>query len=168
MKQFNAILICLIIWQLASCKALNKTAVTEENIPSDIGNSNYKILVTEIDFNNTVSKNIAKTQNNSAREYVEKKMKGYGEFIPEAEQGSDKYQDRNVYRYTLMSETTTKLEKTYTYTNSNRPTEKVTSWVTTFYFYDRLNGKKLGRVGASTTAFWMLKAIIDKINDARS
>ena len=168
MKHFKIILTSIVVLLLFSCKAMNKAAVTEGNIPSNIGNRKYKILVTEIDFNNTISKNNAKAQNNLAKDYVEKKMKDFAEFIPEMEMGKEKYEDRNVYRYALMSETNTKLEKTYTYSNSSRPTEKVTSWVTTFYFYDRLDGKKLAAVGASTTAFWMLKAIVDKINAARS
>jgi hypothetical protein len=168
MKRFKIITGVLTALMFVGCKAMNKTAINESNIPADVGNNKYKLLVIEIDFNNTVSKKVAGVHNKSAGSYVKKTLKELGEFISKAEMGKEKYEDRNVYRYALINETNTKLEKTYTYSNPSRSSQKTTSYITNFYFYDRLNGTKLPYAGSSTTALWMLKAIVDKAKAAYS
>ena len=60
---------------------MNKTSVNETNIPTDIGNKNYKILFVELDLRNTGSDNVSRVHNNSAEKYFKKNFKGVGEFI---------------------------------------------------------------------------------------
>ena len=47
-----------------SCASAHKAAISQEDIPTDI--SKYKVLYTEINFENTVSNSVAEVHNNAA------------------------------------------------------------------------------------------------------
>lgn len=157
-------LLAAIVFLLLSCKAMNKSAITETNIPKDIGTSGYKILFSEIDFEKKVASNVADMHNNAAEKYLKKAFKGEGVFIKPGEENSPKYSDTKVYRYVLRNRIGYEIEKTYQYSGARSGTEKVKSHASSFYFVDRETGKEYPYVGSSTSALWMFKAIIDKTN----
>ena len=157
-------LLSAIVFLLLSCKAMNKSSITESNIPKDIGTRGYKILFSEIDFEKKVANNVADIHNNAAEKYFKKAFKGEGEFIKLGEENSSKYSDTKVYRYVLRNRIGYEITKTYQYSGARTGTEKVKSHASSFYFVDRETGTEYPYVGSSTSALWMFKAIIDKTN----
>src|SRR6185436_1823218 len=103
MKNLTSYLSCLTLFLLLSCKAMNKSSVTASNIPTDIGTKGYKVLFSELDFSNTVSRSVSDIHNNSAEKYMDKSFKGDGIFIKVGEENNPQYSDTKVYRYILKN-----------------------------------------------------------------
>jgi hypothetical protein len=150
---------------LLSCASAHKAAISQEDIPTDI--SKYKVLYTEINFENTVSNSVAEVHNNAAKKHIAKKTGDPYLFVAESEINKGKYADVNVYRYVLLNRITKQLTKTY-YRENMSTGQRVNdgqsqSYITEFYFLDRKTGKEYPHMKGSTMPLYLLKAIVDKV-----
>ncbi|ANE52656.1 hypothetical protein [Flavisolibacter tropicus] len=171
MKTLSFSIVFLSIFLLHSCASVHKTGVSQENIPSDISQAKYKVLFTEINFDQTVSKHVASVHNNAAHKHISKKMGDHSLFIPESELSKESYADYTTYRYVLINRITKKVTKTHYRTGPNgmkMQDGKTDSYVTEFYWVDRLTGKEYPHVKGTTMPLYMLKAIVNKVASNQS
>jgi len=148
----------------AACKSVHQAGVSQDAIPQEIINGNSKVLFTEINFENTVSKNTAKVHNNSARKYLNQKMNNKAIFISEGDLNNALYSDKNIYRFVLMNRITAEVNKKYVTENTRRQVAEADTYITEFYFLDRLTGKEYPHVKGTTMPLYMFKAIVDKVS----
>jgi hypothetical protein len=160
--------ICIIF--LVSCASVHKGAVVEEGIPSDI--TKYKVLYTEINFENTASKHTAKVHNQAAKKHVVKKTGSTGTFINASELNNSEYADVDVYRYVLLNKMVDKVIKQHYRevgpTRMKVPDGQTEKYVFEFYFLDRKTGKQLPPMKRSTMPLPLLKAIVNKVSTENS
>ena len=146
---------------------MHKAGIPDESLPADIKSGKYKILYTEINFENTVSSHVEEVHNNAAKKHVKKKTGDQDLFIAESQIKTRRFADSNVYRYVLLNRITKEITKThYRQSSSGQRTNEgqTQQYVTEFYFLDRKTGKEYPHVKGTTTPLWMLKAIVDKVN----
>lgn len=158
--------IAAICFFFLSCASVHKGAFSDENFPADL--ASYKVLYTEINFENTVSKNTASVHNKAAQKHVQKTAGDHSVFVNETEMNKDVYSDLNVYRYALLNRITKTITKTQYKVDPQTGFRTKTglqydNYVTEFYFVDRKTGREYPHMKGTTTPLYLLKAVVNKV-----